>query len=257
MTVGTKFTTAEPGLSSVQGARQTLDRLNQARMHAGLSGVVLDEKQSRDCQLHADYLARNAEVLMKQKASVNDEDPLLPGYTADGLRAARQSDVFSNAPVPVTQIDDLMATFTRRVSLLDPELQRIGFGCAHDIGRGWRCVLDLNGGKGDARVVVCPAPKQEDVPSTSADRLDDAKDKALGFPITVAFPKQANPRNAQAVLTDADGNVEVRVSPKSPANTIAIYPLAPLWPNQTYSVTVSAIVNAVEWRETWQFTTRK
>jgi hypothetical protein len=32
-------------------------------------------------------------------------------------------------------VDDLMATFLRRVYLLDPSLRRIGFGCALDVGR--------------------------------------------------------------------------------------------------------------------------
>lgn len=57
--------------------------------------------------------------------------------------ASRRSDVLSNTPTPLTQIDDLMATFSRRVYLLDPTLRRVGFGTAQEIGKGWRCVLDM------------------------------------------------------------------------------------------------------------------
>src|SRR5260370_21606211 len=77
---------------------------------------------------------------------VNDEDVNLPGFTREGLRSAQQSMVFTNAPTPFFQVDDLMATFSSRVYLLDPRLQRIGFGCFHDVGRGWRCVLDVHVG---------------------------------------------------------------------------------------------------------------
>src|SRR5262249_54234161 len=152
--------------------------------------VVPDEKLGRGCQLHADYLAKNAISLAENKTSANDEDPLLPGYTLEGWEAARKSDVFTNAPTPVFHIDDGMATFTRRTFLLDPTLQRVGFGCAHDIGRGWRCVLNLNGGRGDARVLVYPAPNQGDLPLIGFDHIEGAK-ASPGFPISVVFPKQS------------------------------------------------------------------
>jgi hypothetical protein len=212
--------------------------------------------------LHADYLVKHAELIQKTNASVNDEDPQLPGFTAEGRRSAKRSDVFFNAPIPVTQVDDLMATFTRRVRLLDPALQRIGFGCAHDIGRGWRCVLDLNAGRGDARIVRYPAPGQEGVPSMGFDRLAAAVGKPVGFPISVTFPRQANVRKVQAVLTLDGANIEVLISSperpllaKSPGTTLGVYPFEPLQAGRTYIVTVSAIVDAAEWRQEWNFTT--
>jgi hypothetical protein len=169
------------------------------------------------------------------------------------MLAARQSDVFINAPTPAIQIDDIMSTFSRRVYLLDPTLQRVGYGCAHEIGRGWRCVLDLNGGRGDPRIHVYPMPKQQDVPLVGFDRIDQAKDKP-GFPISVIFPRQSLPQRAQAVLTDAAGkNVDIVIrsperplSEKQPRNVISVHPLAPLQPGQTYSVTVAAIINGTE-----------
>ncbi|MBI1832591.1 MAG: DUF4339 domain-containing protein [Planctomycetes bacterium] len=257
-----KFTTGEGGPSAAAATQMVLDRLNHYRATAGLNRVTLDEAQARGCQLHAEYLAKNADILIQRKAPVNNEDENLPGFTREGLRAALQSDVFSNAPIPTTQIDDLMATFTRRVYLLDPNLQRIGFGCYHDIGRGWRCVLDVNGGRGDSRIVVFPAPNQEDVPIIGFDAIADAKGDP-GFPITVVFPRQTSLRNVQAVLSDAgDKDVPIVVSsperplnPKLQRSIIGVHPLAALRPGQTYSITISAIANGKEWRQTWRFTT--
>jgi uncharacterized protein YkwD len=259
-----KFTTGESGVAVAQASRQLVERLNHYRAQAGLAPVALDDSLARACQLHADYLVKHADAIQKTGASVNDEDPLLPGFTAEGRRSAKRSDVFSNAPIPVIQIDDLMATFTRRVRLLDPALQRIGVGCAHDIGRGWRCVLDLSAGRGDDRIVRYPAPDQQDVPCIGFDSLDPAKEKPVGFPISVTFPRQANVRNVQAVLTMDAANVDVHVSsPEKPLHgktqgtTVGVHPLAALQTGRTYAVTISAIVNGAEWRETWQFTTAK
>jgi hypothetical protein len=207
---------------------------------------------------------RNADVLQKRKASVNDEDPLLPGFTAEGLTAAGASLVFTNAPTPVMQIDDLMATFANRVYLLDPQIARIGFGCAHDVGRGWRCVLDINRGRGGAPITVFPAPKQSDVPLVGFDQVPAAKG-SVGFPITVLFPSHAILRNAQAILVDGN-NKDVNVwvsSPQTPLNArlqrtiVGVHPLEPLEPGMSYTVRISVIVNGSEWRQSWPFTTAK
>ena len=77
-----------------------------------------------------------------------------------------------------------------------------------------------------------------------------------GFPITVTFPRQTLPRNAVALLKGAAGkSVDIAVMVPDKRSTIAIHPLAPLQPGQTYAVTVGAIINGSEWRQEWQFTT--
>jgi uncharacterized protein YkwD len=250
-----QFTTGDQGPSVADATRQVLNRLNHARRQAGLNLVVLDVKLSEGCQKHAEYLVKNADLLKERKASVLEEDPLLSDYSLIGALAAKQSNVFSNATVPVTQIDDLLATVLRRANLLDPNLQQIGFGCALDVGRGWRCVLNLQGGREEAKSVVYPAPEQTDIPLTSSDRIAEAKTKTPGFPITVTFSRPS-PRDVKAVLKDMAGN-EVDIWASVVDKTIAIYPLLPLRAGQTYSVTVAAFVNAAEWRQTWQFTTNK
>lgn len=257
-----KFTTGDE--RSVETARrEVLERVNHFRAIAGLGAVALDETQTRGCQLHAEYLAKNADILSKRKAPVSDEDPELPGFTAEGRLAARQSQVFTNAPVPVLQIDDLIGASITRQALLDPSLQRVGIGCANDVGRGWRCVFDPNGGRGESRILLYPGPKQVDVPLVGHDRIESAKNP--GFPISVIFPRNASVRKAEAVFTDAaNKDVDVRISsPEKPLHptlqrsTIGVHPLEPLRPGQTYSVTVAALVNGKEWRQTWQFTTAR
>ncbi|HZZ82626.1 MAG TPA: CAP domain-containing protein [Gemmataceae bacterium] len=258
-----KFTTGGVGTTASQARDLVFQRINHYRALAGLSAVTPDDKLGRGCQLHAEYLASNALTLANNKSSPNDEDPLLPGYTLEGMRAARQSDVFTNAPTPIFQIDDVMATFSRRTFLLDPTLQRVGFGCAHDIGRGWRCVLDLNGGRGDDRILIYPAPNQRDVPAVGFDRIEGAAGSP-GFPISVVFPRQLLPKKAVAVLKDAAGNdipiavtsPEMPLNEKFQRNAVGVHPLAPLRAGESYTVTVAAIISGSEWRQEWQFTTK-
>src|SRR5262249_54055964 len=158
------FTTGSAGPTPAQAAALVLERVNAYRAAAGVPLVTLDTGLAQGCQAHADYLVRNATAPAKKKYPPNDEDPQLPGFSASGPRAARQSDILSHAPDPVTQVDDLAGTALRRVYLLDPQLQRIGYGAAQDIGRGWRSVLDLIGGRGGTQVVLYPARDQENVP---------------------------------------------------------------------------------------------
>lgn len=259
-----KFTTRDAGLGAEAAARAVLDRINHYRTQAGLNAVALDDASSRGCQLHAEFLAKNADALAKAKAPVNDEDPTLPWYTAEGRRAARQSLVFTNAPTPVMQIDDLIGTVTARLFVLDPHLQRVGIGSAHDVGRGWRCVFDPNTGKGDSHILLFPAPMQDDVPLIGFDRIPGGYDR-IGFPVTVFFPQRSDVRKAEALLVDAEKKpVDIWVSsPEKPLNeklqrtSVGVHPLLPLRPGHTYTVTVAALINGKEWRQSWQFTTAK
>jgi uncharacterized protein YkwD len=125
-----------------------LDRINFYRALAGVTPVRLDPALSDGCAAHALYLVRNARQPAAQGAGLNDEKPDLPGYSPAGRAAARSADVLGGAPSPLVQVDDLMGTFLRRVYVLDPQLRRVGFGCASDAGRGWVCVLDLIRGRG-------------------------------------------------------------------------------------------------------------
>ena len=79
------------------------------------------------------------------------------------------------------------------------------------------------------------------------------------------FPPEASLQKVKAVLVDAKSKeVDIQVStPDRPLNAksqrglIGIHPIEPLQPGSTYAVTLSVLVNATEWRQTWQFTTAK
>jgi uncharacterized protein YkwD len=148
------FTTGDGGAGSAGSA--VVARINAHRRAAGLGEVVLDPGLSKGCAAHAAYLVRNAGLAAVRGPGVHREDPNLPGYSSEGAEAGRKADILSRAPAPRVQVDDLMGTVARRVHLLDPALQRVGFGCAFDAGKGWVCVLDLTRGRAD-RVVVAPA----------------------------------------------------------------------------------------------------
>jgi uncharacterized protein YkwD len=245
-----RFRTGAGGPAPDEAAGQVLERLNALRRQGGVGPVELDPVLGKGCRLHAEYLVDNAEFMDAGKRSVNDEDPARPGFTAAGLRAAKQSDVFSNAPAPAAQIDDLAGTVFRRTYLLDPALRRVGVGCAQDVGRGWRCVLDLNGGRGDDRVVIYPAPKQRDVPAAGADR-------SAGYPITVFFPPGTRFAKVQANVTGPGGEAvpfDVATPAEAPG-AIAVTPREPLRAGTRYNVTVSALTAGGEWRQSWAFTT--
>jgi hypothetical protein len=147
--------------------------------------------------------------------------------------------------------------------MLDPQLKSIGFGCAREPGRGWYCVLDLNGGRGGHQVVRFPVADQDNVPCAGTGRLM-GRPGVPGYPISVIFPPQLKLLGGRGVLTDADGKtIETLLStperpldsPAAQGNTVCVHPLAALQPGRTYRVTVSVVVNGQEWRQTWQFTT--
>jgi hypothetical protein len=257
------FTTGSAGPPLAQTRGQALERINAYRRAAGLSAVAFDTTLNQGCQTHSEYLARNLGVLFQKKLSFNDEDPDLDGYSVEGKRTAQQSNVFLKVPEPTFAIDDVMGTFLRRSALLNPQLQRVGFGCANDVGRGWHGVLDLAGGRGGDRTVIYPVDQQEGIPCASFDRLAAQKD-ALGFPISVMFPAQVKLLGGKGTLTDADGNTveSLLITSERPLDGmvlprpgLCLYPRAPLRSRRTYHVTMSAVVNGKQWRQTWQFTT--
>jgi uncharacterized protein YkwD len=258
-----QFTTGTAGPTPAKAAARTLERLNAARTAAGLSVMTADPLLSRGCQAHAEYLVRNAALINAKKIGTNDEDPKLSGFTAEGKQSAHQSYILSRAPDPQALADEIMGSVSWRAYLLDPRLRRLGLGFSNDLGRGWRCVLDPFGGRGGDQVVRYPAPDQEAVPCAGVERAP-GQTTVLGYPISVTFPPQVKLLGGNGTLTDAEGTtIETILStpeqPLDPAqpprSTVCLYPRTPLRSAQTYQVTLSAVTNGKQWRQSWQFTT--
>jgi hypothetical protein len=150
-----RFTTGDGGARDATD--EVLTRINAHRRAAGLSPVVLDPALTNGCAAHAAYLVLNAGHPSVRGAGVHREDPTLPGFSDAGAEAGKHADILSRAPMPRVHVDELMGTVFRRVGVLAPGLQRIGFGCALDAGRGWVCVLDLSRGRVAAAGAVRPA----------------------------------------------------------------------------------------------------
>ena len=123
-----------------------LASLNAYRRTAGLPPVVLDDELSKACRLHARYLVRNIDRPEVRGLGMHDEDPSLPGATPEGRRAGRAS-VVSQESDGDGAVDGWMNTLFHRIPLLDPDLKKVGYGCARLPDQGWICVMDAAPGK--------------------------------------------------------------------------------------------------------------
>jgi uncharacterized protein YkwD len=154
------FTTGT-GARGADFAAEVLAQINAYRRAVGLPSVALDPGLSKGCAAHAAYLVLNADHPAVQGAGVLREDPALPGYSPEGLAAARNADVLSEATTPLMHAERMMGTLLRRLHLLDPSVRRIGFGCAQDAGRGWVCVLDLSRGRDPGAASLGALPSRQ------------------------------------------------------------------------------------------------
>jgi uncharacterized protein YkwD len=257
-----------PASPQAAGDTSGLDRLNAARTAAGLPRVTPDATLSGGCQAHAEYLARNLEQLRRRGLPTNDETSDLPGSSTEGKQAAKVAFGGYTRQAAADLVDEWLATVFIRPMLLDPELQRVGWGKAHDARGGWFAVLDVSRGRGTLDVVVYPADGQKDVPTAYPgtelpDPIPQAKTKRAGYPVTITFPLGATVRKVEAVLSRGAEPLPVWLStPEKPAqdagrqrNTVCLIVHVPLEENTTYTVTVSAEVDGTPWQHQGRFTT--
>jgi hypothetical protein len=249
---------------------RALNQLNAYRRAAGLEPVTLDPVLSRGCAAHAAYLVKNTDHPSTKGLGGHDEDPQLPGFTEEGQKAAKASDI-SFGHSPLAAIDCWMNSLFHRIPIIDPTLKKVGFGYAPGGRWRWITVLDVERGREKNRteqVVVFPGEGQKNVPlalqrGETPDPIPEDKDKQAGYPITITFPLGSMVREATATLTTADGKeVEVWLStPEKPVdarfqrNTICLIAKNPLRPGTTYTVTGAAMLADRAWAQTWSFTT--
>jgi uncharacterized protein YkwD len=258
------------GLPAAPPAADTtgLDKLNAYRQAAGLPRVALDEKLSKGCQDHAQYLARNFTQITKQGLRTDDESPTLPGFTEEGKAAGEAAFSGQDRQDATNLIDLWMASLYIRPMLLDPDLHRIGWGRAQDAGKAWFAVLDVQRGRGTGEVVAYPVDGQKGVPlaypgSELPDPIPEATNKRAGYPITLTFPAKVAVRKVTARLTgDKDKEVPFWLStpekpahPQFQANTICLIAKAPLQPSATYTAAFTGEVNGAPWKQEITFTT--
>ena len=138
-----------------------LKRVNYFRAMVKLPPIVEDEEASKGDREHAMYVVRNYRKLIFSNglgAEMHTEDPGSPGFTPEGLEAAKSSDmdVWTNRGEPADSvwgsqdwsIDGWMALPFHRMPILNPALTSAGFGM--DCERG-ACAAGLNLLKGSQR----------------------------------------------------------------------------------------------------------
>jgi hypothetical protein len=248
-------------------ATKALEKINAARKLCALEPVTLDAKLSAGCVAHAKYLIKNEGHASTQGLGAHSEDKKLPGYSVEGEKAAKSSDI--HFVDPVKAVDGWMASLFHRVPILHPHLKTVGIGAEKGGQWGWVTLLDVMSGRVAGRTagpVAWPVDKQTDVPLAFGGEIPNPipedKDGKAGYPITVTFVNSEPVKEATATLKAGKDAVEVWLSspekpadPRYQANTICLFPKDVLKPGTTYTVTMSAKVNNKPWTKTWSFTT--
>lgn len=246
-------------------ARLIVEKINAVRGLAGLDTVDLDEALSRACRLHAQYLVTNRTHAKAQGLGAHVELEELPGYTAEGAKAANSSNIYWGSDI-TRSVDLWMAGLYHRIPFLRPNLKRIGLGYEAEV-----VVLDVISGVGglDLASVAYPADGQANVPTESwgdtPDPLPKDASRPVGYPITLQFPLVAKVAGVEAELIDSGGaKIEFHLSdPERPAtdfpqqSTICLIPTKPLAANTSYKVSIKANVDGREVRKNWSFITRE
>lgn len=257
-----------PAFQESPSQKTALAKVNSVRKAAGLGEVTLDADLSKACTLHARYLIRNDGHPSVQGLGAHDEDPKLPGFTEEGRRAGKSSDIaFTDLPVAV---DQWMASLFHRIPILDPRLQYVGMAAEKGGKWGWVTLMEVTSGlKGAAPAdpVLWPPDKMKDVPTDLGRELPnpipkDADGKG-GYPVTATFPFGKPVTEASMVLRIGKADVPVWLStPDQPAdarfqrNTVCVIARDALKPRTSYTVELSATVSGKAVRRTWSFTTR-
>jgi pSer/pThr/pTyr-binding forkhead associated (FHA) protein len=196
--------------------------VNLYRSLLKLQPVEEDPALSVGCLDHAKYLVTNYESKLatgwNPGSMMHTEDESKPGYTPDGIKAARASDVMFGPPGKYTNdqrmtraIESWISGPFHRPSLVNPDLRQVGFGqyCGQRVcaaALDWRSELEpsLPGGH--------PYPKPIEVPP------DGATVKPSGIGNEWPSPTSTcpgYPYNAPAITIQVGINMAARISDAS------------------------------------------
>src|SRR5262245_19797288 len=170
---------------------RALLQLNAYRRATGLEVVTIDPTLSKGCFAHADYLVKNNGHPSTEGLGAHDQDPQLPGFSEEGKKAAKASNISFGHP-PIASIDSWMNSLFHRIPILDPNLKKVGFGYAQGTGRWrWITVMDVERGRAKGRteqIIAFPGEGQKNVPlvlqrGETPDPIPEDKDKLAGYPV--------------------------------------------------------------------------
>jgi len=210
-----------------------LTRLNQWRALVGLAPLRLSTSLSDGCQKHAEYLERNGNdgAESGDDMGVHGERPDNPGYTKEGLDAARNSNIVKVSD-PVKAIDLQTPTMMHRVLFLREHDRGLGVGvsCYSVIRTGHGLVSRVQD------IVVVPAPGQQRVPLLAKpEHPAPAKDPGCylrkpGYPVSVTFGILPLENVSLRLFRGRDGKIPVSGTMFTPEQ-----PLHPSLPNNNLS----------------------
>ncbi|NQU47947.1 MAG: hypothetical protein HQ519_04815 [Planctomycetes bacterium] len=222
---------------------------------------------SLQAQLHAQYLKFNPKQAKKWPGA-HEEYSNRKGFTPAGAWAARHS-MIHFSPDPIVAMEEWMATFYHRLSMLEPGLFGIGFG-----SEGKFCVLDtssLIAPYWGEEWVVWPPQDASNVQRNYQPELPNpvpgSNLKSMGYPITLQAYWGAKPGSHSIQMTLYKGKSEssnavpcYSITPDAPLskvlapeNAYCLIPKAVLKSNQTY--TVVAECDALQKKLVWNFKT--
>jgi len=200
--------------------------LNLYRAALKLQPVEEDPARSQGCRDHGKYLVMNYGSTLAAGINIGSvmhtEDESKPGYTPDGIKAARASDVMFQAPQKFSDdermtraIESWIAGPFHRPQIVNPDVRQVGFGeycnervCAASLD--WRSDLEpaLPGGH--------PYPTPIEIPP------DGATVKPSGFGGEWPSPTSTcpgYPYNAPAITIQVGINMGASVSDASLTQT--------------------------------------
>lgn len=119
-----------------------LEQVNHWRALAGVRPISSSSALDDAAEKHSRYLVKHAlegKLSELVAGGAHTEDPSDPWYTPAGLAAAEHSDVdppCKGCPLlsPSQQVDDFLVVPFHRMSILDPQLRRIGYGSYTEAG---------------------------------------------------------------------------------------------------------------------------
>jgi hypothetical protein len=192
------------------------------RLQNGLPLIPLDMGMSRDCAKHCDYLMANGMADGTGGMASHKEDPNLPGYTEEGMKAGFASDIdFAIPKIENAMMNWYTSAFHRGAYLYYGATK---FGAMLKHGVAMLYVLPGSHGKDivsppDGAVMVPTTFLRGELPNP-VPGTNNAE--GCGFPVTIylGFEGHSGKKLVSATLTDASGRkVEGTVScPKNPAN---------------------------------------
>lgn len=251
-----------------------LQTVNIYRALANLPSVSDEPTWSQGDQLHARYVVKN-------NALVHPEDPANPWYTLDGDAAGQSSNILAAADTAVqdaTSVDKLMTGPFHAMNILDPRLEKVGFGSYRELDGGLQmaAALDTFRGLGDSTgsfPVFYPAQgKTLPVRMYSGGETPDPLTACPGYtapsgpPIIVQMGSGFTPVNVSShgfqqgstalehcifteyTYTNPDAEQQaLGRSFLSSRDAVVIIPRNPLTPGATYSVSLAVNGQSYNW----------